>query len=80
MSDVLKVAEQIQKWADDGGRPDEWLLKEWAARLRLVPAEVGTTRNDVLEEAAKVAEEATMPWDIAPPNVAELIRALKVNV
>ena len=33
-SEVSKVAYQLQIWADSGERPDEWLLKEWAARLR----------------------------------------------
>lgn len=28
------VADDIQKWIDQGSRPDEWKMAEWVAKLR----------------------------------------------
>lgn len=63
MSEVSKVAEQLQIWADSGSRPDEWLLKEWAQRLRIVSAPSETPRFPHVESEPKswrlIPEEPT---------------------
>lgn len=35
-AEVSNVAEQLRIWSESGSRPDEWLLREWAQRLKVV--------------------------------------------
>lgn len=31
---AIIISDKLQWWAEDGSRPDEWLLKEWARELK----------------------------------------------
>jgi hypothetical protein len=54
--EVLKIAGFLESYVNDGLRPDEWLMQEWANRLQAAVAKLDATPPNRAEIVALANE------------------------